>query len=220
MDDLTSEPTFGPAVAVFRLGWQRNTDSNAQIVAAVDDHVGGLVREYRAGRFRRSGNASAVHLLADPRNPAAPEPRLLLVSSDGGWSGHDQDAVDAVGEVAIVTDVGRYVVIDEAATPGGPDGATRVLALRPQPGHTGADIVTVIAGFLPRVGTVSRGGVLGPVRLLRNRRDDGEHILLIGVEPGGVPRADGVVRTVAEVAEVTEWGLHTALPVPSVATLT
>ncbi len=106
-----AEPRIGPDLAVFRLGWRRSTSRSGQITADIHEHVVGLLHAAERGESFRAGNVLVVHVLGTDEQ----DPRLLLVSTDIGWTRHNQDAVDALEAHATVQDEGRFTVVPEAS---------------------------------------------------------------------------------------------------------
>jgi hypothetical protein len=141
------------------------------------------------------------------------DPRLLLVSTDIGWSNRNEAAVDALRTLATVEELGHFSVVTASASPDGADptrdlgGAVSVFTLRPAAGRSAADFAdAVVAHLVPLVGAPStRAGNVVHVSLLRDEHDE-QHLLVVGVDVGDSPRNDERLTAVAQVADVVRLG--------------
>jgi hypothetical protein len=216
-----AEPRIGPDLAVFRLGWRRSTSRSGQITADIHEHVVGLLRAAERGESFRAGNVLAVHVLGTDEQ----DPRLLLVSTDIGWTRRNQHAVDALEAHATVQDEGRFTVIPEASASLARDDGdvpardlgdrVHVFELHPAAGRTHEVVTAVTADLVPLVGAPPTGsGNVKHVSLLADQRSD-RHLLIFGADGGETLRVADRLAALGQVADTTELGTFVQLPTPT-----
>ncbi len=216
---------LGPNVAVFKLGWRRTTMTPMDISGAIQEHVVSLLSDFRHSRFFRAGNVTAVHVLGEAVHVLGEDvldPKLLLVSTDAGWTKRNQNAIDAVGAHATIDDLGHFDLVAKSSA--AEDGASgdqpvrdlgndvSIFELRPTSGHTADDVATAVVTHLtPLVGVPTRAGLVMHVSLLRDPPTD-RHLLIFGVDVTAFGR-HLAVEAVAEVADMLDLGSYIQHPV-------